>query len=91
MTGWKHSETFHDWLLFIQLPNGHIRGAVSFTNRKPQDHSAWGTIESTAGDKFEMSVEKYDHPSAAVDAVTGDIISLMATIITNLVQPPEPS
>ena len=85
---WEHNKIFYDWSLSIRLPDGNIRGTVSFTNRKPQDYTVWGTLESTVDTVPEISVERYENPSIAVDVITKNILLLMADLITRLSRPP---
>jgi len=82
---WEHNKTFGDWTLSIPMPkNSRIRGVISYTCPRPDDHTVWGTVESIVAEVHILDVEKYENPSMGVDAVGQAIIGLMSEIIIRL-------
>ena len=82
---WEHNTTYNDWILNIPLPRGHIRGAVAFTDANPKNLTVWGTVEVKAADRLTANSQRYDHPSIGIDAVSRNMMKVMANIITDLV------
>lgn len=85
MVEWQHSELYHDWTLDLKMPNGGIRGAVTFRNRQCGDYAVWGTIESWIGDDYIMEVNIYDDPTAATGDLTMRIVNLLNDLVNRLV------
>ena len=81
---WKYSKIYCDWSLFIELPRGSIKGTISFSNSRPHDFTAWGTVEYNMGKKHKITTVKYDNPTSAVDVVSRNIMTAMADIINNV-------